>query len=956
MKKILIIFLFGFQTAIAQVNLNQGLIFHHPFNGNANDISGNNINGTVVNATLTTDRNGNANSAYYFNGSNTYIELPFSNLYNFAPQDSFSISVWVLPDQGYAWPAQAVVVKAPPHPDFTLSQWNYGSYILNYKAMSGYAYNHILNGTTTLINNPCWYNIVTTYKNGIWKLYVNGVLESSDLSQTKFILQDGFSKIAFGKKGESFGDWYKGKMDEVRLYNRVLNQAEVDTIVGTCYTPCPQKNDFSISRNPCTPYEISLLSNSSAFNNIKWDFGDGNFALGSTNTTHTYSSAGNYLVTMITDYPYCSDTVKKTITVDIQNDNLLISTNDTTICFGTTKQLLTKPALNFCWTPTTFLNNPNSANPITSTPQNITYYYTAEVTGNNIITNGNFNAGNTGFTSQYTYANPNVTEGQYFVGTNPQAWNTSLSPCVDHTTGNGNMMLVNGSPIADVKVWTQSVTVTPNTNYAFSTWIQALWPPNPAQLQFSINGNAIGSLITASLPTCTWTQFYTTWNSGNSSSASISIVNKNTQVQGNDFALDDISFAPVFMKRDSVKITVDKPTVVTNSNTTVCQGTSVQLNTTGASTYSWSPVAGLNNPNIANPIATPVITTQYIVTGTTTNNCVAKDTVVITVNPAPAITKSNDSTICTNGSAQLFASGGVSYSWTPAATLNNPSIPNPIASPGSTTTYYVTVTGANTCTKLDSVKITFRPSATFAVNPPANICLNKSVQLNASGGHVYNWTPAATLNNAVIADPVASPASTTTYSVSISDTICRNTGNLSTTITVLPLPLVKASKSNDVDCSSIQSQLSASGAVTYSWSPSATLNNGSISNPIATPIVTTQYLVTGTDLSGCVNYDSVIVLVSVSGQGSFLMPTAFTPNKDGLNDCYGIKYWPQVLELEFSIYNRWGERVFYTNNAGDCWNGKYKGVPQTSAVFVYMIKAKTNCGEVFCKGTFALIK
>ena len=112
MRKILIIFLIGYQATNAQVNLNQGLIAHYPLNGNANDISGNNINGTVVNATLTTDRNGNLNSAYYFNGSNTYIELPFSNLYNFAPQDSFSISVWVSPDQGYAWPAQALVVKA----------------------------------------------------------------------------------------------------------------------------------------------------------------------------------------------------------------------------------------------------------------------------------------------------------------------------------------------------------------------------------------------------------------------------------------------------------------------------------------------------------------------------------------------------------------------------------------------------------------------------------------------------------------------------------------------------------------------------------------------------------------------------------------------------------------------------------------------------------------------------
>ena len=88
--------------APAQVNLNAGLVVYYPFNSNANDMSGNNINGTVTNATLTTDRNGTANSAYYFNGADTYIELPYSNLYNFTPQDSFSISAWVLPDQNYS--------------------------------------------------------------------------------------------------------------------------------------------------------------------------------------------------------------------------------------------------------------------------------------------------------------------------------------------------------------------------------------------------------------------------------------------------------------------------------------------------------------------------------------------------------------------------------------------------------------------------------------------------------------------------------------------------------------------------------------------------------------------------------------------------------------------------------------------------------------------------------------
>src|SRR4029079_16258020 len=78
---------------------------------------------------------------------------------------------------------------------------------------------------------------------------------------------------------------------------------------------------------------------------------------------------------------------------------------DTTICNGGTKQLRTIPSLNFCWSPITYLDDPLLPNPVTSTPKNITYYFIAEVTGKSIITNGNFNGGNTGFTSQYNFAN-----------------------------------------------------------------------------------------------------------------------------------------------------------------------------------------------------------------------------------------------------------------------------------------------------------------------------------------------------------------------------------------------------------------------------------------------------------------------------------------------------------------------------------------------------------------------
>jgi gliding motility-associated-like protein len=228
--------------------------------------------------------------------------------------------------------------------------------------------------------------------------------------------------------------------------------------------------------------------------------------------------------------------------------------------------------------------------------------------------------------------------------------------------------------------------------------------------------------------------------------------------------------------------------------------------------------------------------------------------------------------------------------------------------------------------------------------------------LSATGGTTYSWLPAASLDNASGATPFASPTTTTNYSVTITD-VCNNSATLTTTVKVLLLPVINAGKSNDIDCSNDQSQLTANGGIQYVWSPAATLSNTTIANPIAKPTTPTRYIVKGTNQDGCSNYDSVTVNVTFVNKGGYSMPSAFSPNNDGLNDCYGMKYWGVLQELDFSIYSRFGERVFHTNQPGDCWDGKYKGVAQDPGVFIYMIKAKTTCEKaVFRKGAFTLVR
>jgi gliding motility-associated-like protein len=180
---------------------------------------------------------------------------------------------------------------------------------------------------------------------------------------------------------------------------------------------------------------------------------------------------------------------------------------------------------------------------------------------------------------------------------------------------------------------------------------------------------------------------------------------------------------------------------------------------------------------------------------------------------------------------------------------------------------------------------------------------------------------------------------------------------LFSTVSLTSLPNTSVSKSNDVDCVIGETKLSASGGAKYVWSPASSLSNPNISNPIATPAETTTYYVQISNASGCSVQDSIQVKVFVGeAENGYLMPSAFTPNNDGVNDCFGVNKWGLVNDLDFSVYNRWGNLIFHTNNPAECWDGTYKGIQQPLGAYVYQIKAKAICGNVYRKGTVVLIR
>jgi len=158
----------------------------------------------------------------------------------------------------------------------------------------------------------------------------------------------------------------------------------------------------------------------------------------------------------------------------------------------------------------------------------------------NLVINGSFENGSTGFTSSYSTGSHNLfSAGQYEVGSNPQNYHPQFASIL--AEDGTNMMVVNGAEAPGVPVWAESgLTVAAHTTYYFSTWVASVTAPAPTTLQFNINGNSVGTLQATS--STDWQQFYTTWNSGDATAVNISLVNLNTHANGNDFALDNIAF------------------------------------------------------------------------------------------------------------------------------------------------------------------------------------------------------------------------------------------------------------------------------------------------------------------------------------------------------------------------------------------------------------------------------
>ncbi len=351
--------------------------------------------------------------------------------------------------------------------------------------------------------------------------------------------------------------------------------------------------------------------------------------------------------------------------------------------------------------------------------------------------------------------------------------------------------------------------------------------------------------------------------------------------------------------------------------------------------------------------ATNLLPGNYIATITDANLCTSTYPVTIGLTNNLVMTAHADTTICTGASFNANTiSNAAGYSWSPAAGVSNTSIASPVLSPINNTTYIITGT-LGACNISKSFDVTVTPPVALNMHIDTTICLGASFNSNVSGNATsYSWSPTTGVSDPSIADPVLSPAATTTY------TVTATTGNCSTvkTFTVTVVADVSVFAGNDVTVIEGQSvQLYGSGSVgTYLWTPATGLSATNIPDPVAKPAVTTTYTLRITSANGCTGTDNVDVIVVPY---CVKVMEVITPNGDGINDKWLVTNGNCISNASVHVYNRYGSPVYENKDYKNDWEGTYKGKPVPDATYYFVIEYKLlDRRVVTVKGNLTIIR
>ena len=339
----------------------------------------------------------------------------------------------------------------------------------------------------------------------------------------------------------------------------------------------------------------------------------------------------------------------------------------------------------------------------------------------------------------------------------------------------------------------------------------------------------------------------------------------------------------------------------------------------GFSSYSWSPTYNITSSNTQHTAFFPAVTTYYSVTVEKQPGCFAKDSILITVNHSIPVNLGADTAICTGDSIRLDAGPGfVSYAWSNGSTTASVTVKQK----GN---YIVTAIDANDCRSSDTFQLVKEFSNPLVIlNHDPVICKGGNRLLDAGPGFSsYQWSTGSTMQKIGI-------NSTGLYKVLVTSLQGCKAGDstLITTIEEAPSNFLPADtavcKYGKIEIQSLQKFSS------FLWNTNEKMDRINVSKA-------GYYVLTVTDTHGCIGKDSIVVSAKDCLEG-FFVPTSFTPNSDGKNDIFKPIVLGKISSYRFTVFNRWGEKVFETTDPQAGWNGFINGNPQFNSGFVWVCR------------------
>ena len=402
---------------------------------------------------------------------------------------------------------------------------------------------------------------------------------------------------------------------------------------------------------------------------------------------------------------------------------------------------------------------------------------------------------------------------------------------------------------------------------------------------------------------------------------------------------------------------------VSPTDTMVCKGAVVQAIGTGDPnfSYQWLPTAGIAASNVLNALIDADTTADYVVTASF-HKCPDMHAYLhLDVQPNPTVYIGGNRFVCPFDTIHINAQvtpnwyPSYIYAWTPATNLDNTNTANVVFNGMTSTMLYLTVSTPAGCTSNDSAFVTVNPAPGTTIVPGMSFCPHDSAQLApaTSTPSTFQWMPPFYLSDSTGAMPWIHPITTQTYTIVATTAMgCKDTSSF--TATVLPAAVIFMPDSVTIYTGDSYNIEPTTNCVSFTWFPPAGLSSTIISNPVATPEISTKYFVTGVTADGCSTIDSIAIIVE---DGAILaMPNAFTPG-NGVNSVFKINMLGQAQLNYFRVFNRWGNLVFETKDINEGWDGAYKGQPQPFGVFIYEVQAVTESGKIITKrGNITLLR